>query len=291
MLSFFKRKRVTPIRRPWFGPLSLAQPEVLQVLQGIPSYQALVLRGLSPEKTLLLVPEPNAAFPADVFVLGQMFAWDAQSPVVWLFSTVGLCQFAQPSRADRQAFRRFELVLGTRPSIVGPNDPFPARLGVVLMAEGGTLPGWDWSQVVPPPLMRWVARAGQEVFSQLQAGAHFAIPDTLTYGPGGSSWTLSILNHSILLPASVHMLLSGLVPFNQPSDPGDAIPPGQWHAQPGTDRFEYGFYWLLPVSEAEHEKAQREGSWNVFADLVERAPAGANDDCYATFDLLRDRPG
>ena len=43
-------------------------------------------------------------------------------------------------------------------------------------------------------------------------------------------------------------------------------------SEPGTDKFDYGFYWLLPVSEKEHEKASREGSWNVFADLVDQTP-------------------
>jgi hypothetical protein len=118
-------------------------------------------------------------------------------------------------------------------------------------------------------------------------GLHFAIPDTLRAGPGKSSWTRCALAHSMLLPATPHMLTLGLAPFNAPSDPPTTVDPGEWHKAPGTERFEYGFYWLMPVSEAEREKADAQGSWEVFADLVERAPPEAQDDCAVAFDWLR----
>jgi hypothetical protein len=197
----------------------------------------------------------------------------------------------QPAREKRAAFRRFELVLGTFPSNgPDPDDPFPARLGVVLSTDGATLRGWDWNQVVHPPLVEWLALAGQDFASWIKGGDQFAIPDTLTLGPGKAGWTRSVLDRAVLLPVSVHMLLTGFGPFNLPSDPGDAVAPGEWQERPGTDRFEYGNYWLLPVSEAEHAKAETEGTWNVFADMVEMAPKEANDDCYVAFDLLRGSP-
>lgn len=139
MFSF--RRKPVPIRHPWFGPLALAQPELLKRLELIPSYVALCRRGLSPERTLLFVPEQKESFEAEIFVIGQMFSWDDQSPVLWLFSTVGLCTIEQPTRGNRPAFRRFELVLGTWPNQTPDPDPFPGqRLGVVLSMEG-QLPG------------------------------------------------------------------------------------------------------------------------------------------------------
>ena len=286
MLEFFRRRKPVEIARPWFGPLSAAQPEVVKRLQGVPSFQALAARGWEPEKTLLYVPCHKKTFDAEVYVVGRMFAWDDQSPVIWVFSTIGLCGIGQPHREGRAAFRRFELVLATNNS--EKEDPFPSRLGVVLSQAPGTLPGWDWNQVKHPQLVQWLALAAQDFASWMkQDSSHFAITDTLTVGPGKSSRTSSVLNKSVLLPATPHMLAPGLAPFNQPSDPSAAVEPGQWHEAPGTDRFEYGFYWLLPVSDSEHKKADSEGTWNLFADLVELAPADANDDCAVAFDWLR----
>jgi hypothetical protein len=42
---------------------------------------------------------------------------------------------------------------------------------------------------------------------------------------------------------------------------------------------------------AERQRAQSAGSWNLFADLVERAPAEANDDCAVAFDWFREATG
>jgi hypothetical protein len=83
------------------------------------------------------------------------------------------------------------------------------------------------------------------------------------------------------------MLVLGLAPFNRAGDPIDTVQPGEWATNSGTDRFAYGSYWLLPVSEKEHEKAKLEGSWALFADLVDLAPREAHDDCAVAFDLLR----
>lgn len=277
---------------PWFGPLSLAHPEVIAALDAIPSYRALALRGLVPRKTLLYVPRKDDPSDLDLFVLARMFAWDDRSPVVWLLSTVGLCAIEQPVRANRAAFRRFELVVAARPATGADlDDPFPARLGVVLSAEDEMAgSAWDWNQVVHPPLVRWLARTGQEFAHWIRGGEHFAIPDTLAYGPGGGggeAWTQSRLTQGALLPASVHMLLSGYGPFNEPADPADAMEPGAWHREPGTERFEYGSYWFLPLSAKEHAAAEADGTWSAFADLAEAAPQEARDDCLVAFDWLR----
>ncbi|WP_394846272.1 hypothetical protein LZC95_02260 [Pendulispora brunnea] len=247
---------------------------------------------MQPDKTLLYVPEHKETFCADIFVLAQMFAWNDMSPVIWLLSTIGLCTIEQPYREKRKAFRRFELVLATYPSAGDPEDPFPARLGVVLSWRGGSrFPGWNWEEVQHPRLVRWLALAGQELASWMALdGEHFAIPDTLDLGPGGTRLTRSILNRSALLPASPHMLMSGLGPFNSPERPTDAAVLVDSGGNPGTSEFEYGHYWMLPMTAAEHEKAQRDGTWSVFADLANRVPEG-EDDYRVAFDLLRDTTG
>lgn len=276
---------MSAITRPWFGPLSLASRELVTRLHAMPSFAALLARGWDAPSTLVYVPPKREGYEAEVFIVGRMFAWDEQSPVVWIFSTIGLCLLDQPSPSGRKAFQHFELVLGTNNS--NKEDPFPARIGVVLSQPSGTFPAWDWDQVKHPPLLQWLEIAGQEVACLIRGHSSFAIGDTLTLGPGGQSWTRSVLTHSMILPAPPHMLALGLAPFNRAGDPTDTVKPGEWAANPGTDRFAYGFYWLLPVSEREHEKANREGSWTVFADLVDLAPKEANDDCAVAFDLLR----
>jgi hypothetical protein len=276
---------MSAITRPWFGPLSLASPELVTRLHAVPSFAALVARGGEASGTLVYVPPKREDDGADVFVVGRMFAWDEHSPVVWIFSTIGLCLLDQPALADRKGFHHFELVIGTNNS--SKEDPFPARIGMVLSQPPATFPAWDWAQVSHPPLLQWLAIAGQEVARLIRDHSSFAIGDTLTLGPGGESWTRSVLTHSMILPVPPHMLALGLAPFNRAGDPTDTVKPGEWATNPGSDRFAYGFYWLLPVSEKEHEKANREGSWNVFADLVDLAPKQANDDCAVAFDLLR----
>lgn len=277
---------MSAITRPWFGPLSLASPELVTCLHAMPSFAALLARGADPSSTLVYVPPKTEGDEAEVFIVGRMFAWDDQSPVVWIFSTIGLCLLDQPASVGRKAFHHFELVLGTNNS--NTEDPFPARIGVVLSQPPGTFPAWDWNQVSHPPLLRWLANTGHEVARLIRDhSSSFAIADTLTVGPGGESWTRSVLTRSMILPAPQHMLALGFAPFNHAGDPTDMVKPGEWASNPGTDRFDYGFYWLLPVSEKEHEKANRAGSWNVFADLVDQAPKDANDDCAVAFDLLR----
>lgn len=83
------------------------------------------------------------------------------------------------------------------------------------------------------------------------------------------------------------MLLIGHGPFNVPTEPGDAVALADWFSSPGTDRFDCGFYWMLPLSVREHDRAQVEGTPNVFADIVAQAPPEAKDDCYVAFDLMR----
>jgi hypothetical protein len=171
------------------------------------------------------------------------------------------------------------------------DDPFPARLGVVLSVGTDQFPGWDWNEVPPPPLLQWLAIAGQEFASWMKGGEHFALTDTLMFGPGKLPWTKSELDHSVILPAPPQMLLSGFAPFNEPHDPIETIDAENWHADSGTDRFRYGFYWLLPVSKEEHERASTNGTWSLFADLVDLAPEGSEDNCVVAFDLLRGARG
>jgi hypothetical protein len=276
---------MSAITRPWFGPLSLASRELLTCLHAMPSFTILLTRGADPSSMLVYVPPKGEHGEAEMFVVGRMFAWDEQSPVVWIFSTIGLCLLDQTAPVGRKAFHHFELLLGTNNS--SSEDPFPARLGVVLSQPPGTFPGWDWNQVRYPPLLRWLTIAGQEVARLIRDHSSLAIADTLTLGPGGESWTRSALTRSMILPASPHMLALGFAPFNEAGDSTDTVKPGEWASNPGTERFDHGFYWLLPVSAAEHDKANREGSWSVFADLVDQSPKDANDDCAVAFDLLR----
>jgi hypothetical protein len=288
VLSFL-RKKPPVVARPWLGPLATAQPVVRDRLSRIPSFEALLGRGLDASRTLLYVPEHSDSFVTDLYVLGRMFAWDDHAPLTWVFNTVGLCALEQPARPRRSAFQRFELALATN-NAAETEDPFPAKIGVALAQEPHSLPGWDWNEVLHPPLLRWFALVGQEFASSVAEGEHFAIPDTLLWGPGRSSWTRSILDHAVLLPATPHMLLSGLSPFEQPGDPADTVRPAEWHRRPGTDQFKFGFYWLLPVSADEHARAAADGTWNLLADLIEAVPAGTGDDCHLAFDLLRGAP-
>jgi hypothetical protein len=165
-------------------------------------------------------------------------------------------------------------------------DPFPTRLGVVLaMGEEG-LPGWDWAQVRNPPLVDWLTIAGEGLGSAIRQGSQFAICDTLTLGPGNSTWTQSQLDHSILLPACPPLLAAGFEPFGDTARTGVISAP-EWHRDAGTDRFENGFVWLLPVSKQEFETANTTGSWNLFADLVELSMVSGRGEFGAALDLLR----
>lgn len=273
-------------KRPWIGPLSTAPADVLDRLRTAPTFQTLIAHGWDPAKTLLYVPVHAETFDADICIVGRTFAWDDSSPIIWLFSTIGLSRIAQTPQPGRAAFRRFELVVATNNA--EREDPFPSRLGVVLAQGSEQLPGWDWRQVTPPPLLQWLVLAAQDVASwMIRDHSHFAPTDTLPIGPGNSSWTRSLLSRSVFLPATPHMLAVGLRPFNIPGDEVAAAKAGDWHRTDGIDRFEYGFQWLLPVSEAEYQRANSSGTWNMFADLVERSPAEARDDCAVAFDWLR----
>jgi hypothetical protein len=66
---------------------------------------------------------------------------------------------------------------------------------------------------------------GEELGSAVKAGSVFATTDTLTIGPGGSPWTRSVLNRSVLLPAPPPMLAASLAPFDAPNDPADTVHP------------------------------------------------------------------
>jgi hypothetical protein len=272
----------------WFGPLSVAPASVTRRIQSVPAFKVLEARGLTPEKTLIYAPVPNEPTEPDIVVIGRMFAWDEKSPAIWIFSTIGLSLLEQSVQDGQLAFRHFELALATNNS--EKEDPFPTRIATVLSQRDASIPGWDWDQVKHPPLLQWLASAGRSIASSMKARTQFAIGDTLTLGPGNSPWTRSMLSHSVLLPAPAHMLLLGLSPFGYSDHAPHTVNAHEWHSNPGTDRYEHGWYWLLPVSEQEHGKATKEGTWNVFADLVELVPGGANDDCAVAFDLLRRAP-
>jgi len=227
---------LTEINCPWLGPLAMAPPELASHQRSCPSLAVLMARGWEPQRTLVYVPPRKEGYDLDIFVVGRMFSWDDQSPVVWMFSTIGLSVLDQPAQGGRTAFRRFELFLATNNAET--EDPFPTRIGIVLGQPPGAFPGWDWDQVRYPPPLEWLAIAAQEIGSMMRTGSHFALGDTLTMGPGKSPWTRSVLSHSVLLPVPPHMLVSGLAPFNTPSDPPDTVKPGAWHGHPGTDRFE-----------------------------------------------------
>jgi hypothetical protein len=270
--------------KPYLGPLLLASDALRARLDAVPSFRALMARGWSPEKTLIYVPRKLKGYDLDVVVLGRTYAKDERSQVIWILSTVGLCNVEQPARPDRPGFRRFELVLATNNA--EREDPFPTRLGVALAMGAEGLPAWDWSQVQVPPLLDWLTIAGEELGSAIRQGSQFAFCDTLTLGPGKAPWTRSQLDHSILLPASPPLLAAGFEPFDHTAPVG-VVPPDQWNRAPGHDRHEHGFFWLVPVSRAEYDKANAAGSWDVFADLVERALSAGRDEFSDAFDLLR----
>lgn len=166
-------------------------------------------------------------------------------------------------------------------------DPFPARLGIALAHEPQPLPGWDWSQVKAPPLVDWLSIAGEELALAIDAGSTFAIQDTLTLGPGGSTWTRSRLSHSGLLPANPHLRGAGFGPFGaRVGSPGN-VTYADWHLAADTEEHECGFYWLLPVTRAEHARADTDGTWNMFADLAASSHELGGDDFALSYDLLR----
>lgn len=263
------------------GPLALAPAGLRQTLDAAPTFRALLARDWDPSQTLVFAPPRREGYELDVCVVARTFAWDEKSPVIWLLSSIGLCNVVQPQRPKRAAFRRFELVLACSG---GQEDPFPHRLGVVLSMS---MEGWDWSQVTPPPLMDWLTIAAEELGDSIKTGADFAITDTITLGPGKSPWTQSLLDHSMLLPVPPHMLASGFAPFDRATVSPDTVSPLEWDEHPGVERYEYGFYLLLPISEQEHAQANQVGSWHTLGDLVERSRAQTGDPFSLPFDLLR----
>lgn len=121
----------------------------------------------------------------------------------------------------------------------------------------------------------------------MRAGSTFAVADTVTLGPGGAGWTRSLLSHSVLLPVNPQLLRAGLTPFDASATAATPVAAENWHRDVGTERFTNGFYWLLPVTEAEHARANTQGTWNVFADLVESSLERGGDEFAVAYDLLR----
>jgi len=274
--------------RAWFGLLSEAPVSLATALLATSSLKTLLARGWRSEQTLLYLPRKREGYESNVAVVARTVNVAEGRDVIWLFSTIGLSSLQQPRRGGAQAFPHVEIVLVSNNS--EREDPFPTRLGVALAQEPNSLPGWDWHQVEPPPLLGWLSLAGQEIGAAIRRGACFAIGDTLSLGPGNSDWTRSQLDCAVILPAAPAMLRAGMAPFDSAANPHDTVDPSNWHSDHGADRYSHGFYWLLPLSEGESATATAAGTWNLFADLVECARRTSKDDDFAlAFDLLRSR--
>jgi hypothetical protein len=268
----------------WLGPLSRAPAEVTSRLRDEPGMTVLLGRGWTAERTLLYVPPRREGYDLHVVVVGRNVNIGENKPILWMFSTVGLSAVQQARRGAAQAFRRIELVLVLSNS--EREDPFPTRLGVALAQEPNPFPGWDWSQVEIPPLVDWLSVAGEELGAAIKSSSTFAVQDTLTLGPGNSTWTRSRLSHSALLPSNPHMQSAGFAPFDSTAS-RDGIDPTNWNKDPATERYSCGFYWLLPVTHPEYDAANAGGTWNMFADLVEKSHELGGDDFALSYDLLR----
>jgi hypothetical protein len=79
---------------------------------------------------------------------------------------------------------------------------------------------------------------------------------------------------------------AGFAPFD-PTTSHDSIDPTNWNNDPGTERYSSGFYWLLPVTHSEYDAANAGGTWNMFADLVQKSHELGGDDFALSYDLLR----
>lgn len=274
-----------PSEEPWLGLLSNPPLHLAARLGQARSLTHLLSSGWDAHRTLLYAPRSRPGYDLNIVVVARTIAVSEQASMLWAFSTVGLCNIEQPLKAEAQAFRHVELML------VSNNwereDPFPARIGVALDQGADVMPGWDWSQVRPPGILDWLAIAAEEVGLSMGQGSTFAIGDTLTLGPGNASWTRSKLGCSAILPPPPQMLAAGFGPFDSAVEATSAVLPDQWHQNPGTEQHAYGFYWLLPLSEAEYVRANSQGSWNVFADIIDAAPNKASDEFAAAFDLMR----
>lgn len=269
----------------WLGPLSRSPAHLGLRVREEPSMKVLLSRGWSEEHTLLYVPPRREGYDLGVVVVGRNVNVGDDRPILWMFSTIGLGALEQVPRAAAQAFRRTELVLVLNNSEL--EDPFPTRVGIALAQEPDSLPGWDWSQVEVPPLVDWLSVTGEEVGASIKSGSTFAICDTLTFGPGNAAWTRSRLGNSVLLPCNPQMLGAGFGPFESSANLSGAIDPKTWHSEPGTERFARGFYWILPVSEPEYAKANTEGTWHAFAELVAQSQQQGRGDFELAYDLLR----
>ena len=283
---FGGNKEPNPTELPWFGPLSDAPADLLSRLEQLESFEVLKNRRLDASCSLLLAPRHRKTFDAEIAVLGTMHAWDDNSPVVWLFSTLGLSTIQQPE-SERFTFRRFEIVLATNNA--EQEDPFPSRIGIALRSE---LPGWDWNEVPVPPLMSWLAVQGQELASMIvQDGSLFGIRDPIEgLGLGAADWTNSALFNAVLMPTPVQLMDAGFGPYRSPSDDKYVLDPSQWHEEPAVVAHENGFYWFLPTSNDERRAASTQGTWDMFEDLADRGnQIDPEDDFAAAFDLLRVR--
>lgn len=271
--------------RPWFGLLADAPESLAARLQRVASLKTLLARGWAPEQTLLYVPQVRAGYELGVVVVARTVALREDAPALWALSTIGLCELEQGSRASAWTVPHFELAMMSNNSET--EDPIPARLGVALHCGADSLPGWDWNQVVAPSCFDWLSIAGEEIGDAVSRGTTFAVGDTLTLGIGTSAWTRSKLEHSVILPPPPTMLSAGMAPFD--TTPGDAALeiPEPWYVDSGAARRPYGFYWLLPVSAAEHASANADGTWNMFADLAQAASEAGQDVFSVAFDWLR----
>jgi hypothetical protein len=79
---------------------------------------------------------------------------------------------------------------------------------------------------------------------------------------------------------------AGFAPFDSTASHDD-VDPTNWNKDPATERYSCGFYWLLPVTHPEYDAANAGGTWNMFADLVQKSHELGGDDFALSYDLLR----
>jgi hypothetical protein len=164
----------------------------------MPSFAVLVARGADLHSTLAYVPPEREHGEAAVFIVGRMFAWDAQSPVVWIFSTIGLCLLDQArSREDALQLRVADkldvdqlLRLATSILRVVPAETVPAggrsrqrsliedipREFRVDMVGTGALHYHDAHCRAAAPMLRYPARSMTATLQTLRGSRAWRVP-------------------------------------------------------------------------------------------------------------------
>ncbi len=252
--------------------LDLLETDVLDVLQQ---------QGWDADATLFYM-QTRESFDVDLAVMATLHAWDDDSPLAWIVTTVGLSALEQAFDEDPEvagAFPRFELA--TVSNTMSPNGPIPQSLAVALAGE--ELPGWAWDEVDVPPMVDWLFFTAQNLASMIvHDDAVFRLGQYVigTGNPAPASRLLDLL----LMPACPHMLAAGLEPMagDEPVEVED------WWTSPGLHNCDLGFVWALPIDEQERRIVETGGVEELFTQLVARAEAdGREDQLHVAFDVLR----